>query len=159
MTISCIVACNRLRGIGLDNNIPWHQPKDLKHFRAYTMNKPVVMGRKTYESIGTTLDGRDTIILSKGSGGTYSSLEELLEAYKDVEELMVIGGESVYKQFLDKDIVDKVYMTVIDNDMTCDRYFPELSKDRWLLVEKKKEEKDNKNTYDMTFKTYHRIKQ
>ncbi len=139
MKLSLIVAMANNRVIGIENRLPWHLPADLQHFKKITMGKPILMGRKTYESIGRPLPGRENIVLTrdktfKPEGCTiYHSIDEALEATKDYEEVMVIGGDSFYQQLISK--ADRLYLTFIDLDIKGDAFFPEYSLDEWIEVE------------------------
>ena len=120
-TLSIIVAMGRDRTIGKDNALPWHLPNDLKYFRRVTMGKPIIMGRKTHESIGKALDGRLNIVLTRdrsyqpaaGCVVTHS-VEETLRAVKEHEEAFVIGGAEIISLFLP--VADRLYLTYIDED-------------------------------------------
>jgi len=115
--------------IGKDNKMPWHLPADLKHFKAVTMAKPIVMGRKTYESIGRPLPGRQNVIVSrnldyKAEGcDVVNSIEAAVELLSNVEEIMIIGGGFLYSQMLEQ--ADKLYLTFIDLEIDGDTCFPD----------------------------------
>ena len=135
MKISMIAAMTVNRVIGKDNKMPWHLPEDLKHFKASTMGKPIVMGRKTFESIGRPLPGRHNIVITRQSDFTadgitvVASFEEAQKAAGEVEELAVIGGGQLYKQVLP--LADKLYLTLINIDVEGDTYFPEWDDGSW----------------------------
>nr|WP_247664726.1 type 3 dihydrofolate reductase [Pseudoalteromonas sp. MMG010] len=124
-----IAAMANNRVIGLDNEMPWHLPADLQHFKKVTTGKPVIMGRKTFESIGRPLPNRRNIIITRNSEyqsegiETVSSPEAALELVFDVEEIMIIGGGNIYQQFLP--IADRLYLTLIDLEVAGDTQFPE----------------------------------
>ena len=156
MLISLIVAMDQNRVIGLEGNLPWHLPADLQAFKNITMGKPVIMGRKTYESIGRPLPGRENIILT---GNRFyqapgcivvHSIEESLKAAKDFEEIMVIGGSTVYRSFLP--LTGRIYMTLIDAVFDGDVYFPELDLTDWQEVSRKTFTKNDGQPF-----TYHFI--
>lgn len=143
------------RVIGKDNQLPWHLPNDLKHFKAITMGKPIIMGRKTYESIGRVLPGRKNIILSSNS----SYLVPGAEVVHDIEELvklevnsdsehMIIGGAALYEYFLNK--ATTIYLTKIHADVEGDTFFPALSKD-WVEVEGEHFKVDPQHPFDYSF--------
>lgn len=134
MIISLIAALAADRVIGMENAMPWHLPEDLAWFKRNTLNKPVIMGRKTFESIGRPLPGRHNIVLSSQPGSEpgvtwVTSLEEALAAAGDVEEVMVMGGGSIYSQFLPK--ASRMYLTHIDAEVGGDTYFPDYEPDEW----------------------------
>lgn len=147
MNVSIIVAVDFSNVIGKDGKIPWHIPGDLKYFKELTMDKIVIMGRKTYESIESPLLGRRKIILTKKEGympresdyntiSVSNSLEEAVAccyAEKHESEVFIIGGEEIYKEALERDFVDKIYMTRVHDRFDGDTYFPKLDK-RWVLI-------------------------
>ena len=136
MRVSLIAAMDRNRVIGKDGGLPWHLPEDLKHFKAVTMGKPVIMGRKTHESIGRPLPGRLNIVLT--GDAAYSaegcsvahSAGEALAAAGDVEEVMVIGGAAVYAEWLPR--AARLYLTLIDAEAAGDAYFPAWDPAEWV---------------------------
>lgn len=139
--LSMIVAMSKNRVIGRDNQLPWHLPADLKHFKAVTMGKPIVMGRKTFESIGRPLPGRTNVVLTRDKHWTaegvlvFSSIEDALKDLSDEEEVMVIGGSQIYTALLPK--AGRLYLTEIDLIVTDgDAFFPELSSSEWKEVER-----------------------
>jgi len=153
--ISLIAAMAKNRIIGKENKMPWHLPADLAHFKAVTLGKPVIMGRKTYESIGRALPGRKNIIISRDR--TYkaegcesaSSLEEALALVDNVEEIMIIGGGHLYSQTIP--LADKLYLTFIDLDIDGDTQFPEYKQLNLNEVKREGHAKDEKNPYDCQF--------
>lgn len=153
--ISIIVAMANNRVIGKDNDMPWHLPADLKHFKDVTLGKPIIMGRKTYESIGRPLPGRKNIVLSRDTNfrlegcDNVSSLEEALSLVDDVEEVMIIGGGHLYTQALSQ--ADKLYLTFIDLDVDGDTQFPDYSHLNLDEIKRIKHHKDEKNPYDYQF--------
>ena len=142
MSISIIVACSRNGVIGKDNGLPWHLPEDLKHFKATTMGKPMVMGRKTFESIGRPLPGRTTLVVTRQqdwqADGVFvcHSVQEALQRAEGFlssqsDEIMVVGGEDVYRQCLA--LADNVYQTRVDMDVEGDAFFPPLDDADWRI--------------------------
>ncbi|WP_337261354.1 MULTISPECIES: type 3 dihydrofolate reductase [unclassified Serratia (in: enterobacteria)] len=132
--ISLIAALAADRVIGMENAMPWHLPADLAWFKRNTLNKPVIMGRKTFESIGRPLPGRHNIVLSSQPGTEegvtwVSSLDEALAAAGQVEEVMVMGGGRVYTQFLSR--ANRLYLTHIDTEVEGDTHFPDYEPDEW----------------------------
>ncbi len=129
--LSIIVAMSQNRVIGNNNQLPWHISADLKRFKLITMGKPIVMGRKTWQSLGRPLPGRDNVVLSRDAMFSakgcfvFSSLDDVLAHYACEEEIMIIGGSTVYQ--LAMPITQKLYVTQIHSDYEGDAYFPELS--------------------------------
>lgn len=145
MKLAIIVAAARNGVIGNNNQLPWHLPQDLKYFKSITLGKPVIMGRKTYESIGRPLPGRTNIVVTRNTDWqvdgvvVVNSLEQaLVEARRalaeniEVSEAMIIGGAEIYRSALP--LVDRVYLTQVDVDAEGDAYFPALSETQWQLV-------------------------
>lgn len=126
--ISLIVAHDKNRVIGYENDMPWHLPGDLQYFKEMTMGKPMLMGRKTFESIGRPLPGRRNIVITRNEDyaadgiETAPSLEAALAMVRGVEEVMVIGGEQIFTQALP--MAEKLYITLIDHEFVGDTYFP-----------------------------------
>ena len=135
--ISIIVAMDKNNLIGCKNKIPWHIPSELKRFRSLTMGKPIVMGRKTHESIGRILDGRDNIILSlddkysKQGIIIYNNLNKVIEDFSSHEEIIIIGGSEIYKLALP--LVKKLYITYVDGSYSGDTWFPKFNLNQWSL--------------------------
>ena len=134
--ISLIVAHDKNRVIGYENKMPWHLPGDLQYFKEMTMGKPIIMGRKTFESIGRPLPGRRNIVITRNESYNadgieiVSSLEEAIELTKDDIEIMIIGGEQIFRLALP--IAQRLYITEIDKGFKGDTYFPEYK--GWQLV-------------------------
>lgn len=129
-TVSLIAVVDRNRGIGKDNKLLFNLPDDLKHFKKITAGHTVVMGYKTYKSIGHALPDRRNIVLSTHIRLLHDAkicrdMDEALKAIKDDGEVFVIGGASIYEQFLP--ICDKIYLTVVDTETAADRFFPDYS--------------------------------
>ncbi len=160
MIISIIAAVGENNIIGNKNKLPWNLPADLKHFKDTTMGHCIIMGQKTHESIGRMLPGRTNIVLTfdenyKSEGCIIvTSIEEALRvasAKKD-REVFIIGGASVYKQFID--IADRLYITKIHHSFDGDVFFPEINPNKWKLVSKKEIKKNTKNPHDYSFLIY-----
>jgi dihydrofolate reductase len=157
MSFSIVVAMSENRVIGLNNQLPWHLPNDFKHFKEITMGKPIIMGRKTYESIGKVLPGRKNIILSSNldytvpGGLVIHNLSEIPES--DLEQ-MIIGGAHLYKQCLDK--ADTIYLTIVHATLEGDTFFPELSKE-WIEVDRQRFEADDKHKFSYSFVTLKKV--
>lgn len=135
--ISLIVAHDKNRVIGYENKMPWHLPGELKYFKETTMGKPMIMGRKTFESIGRPLPGRRNIIITRNKDyhaegiELASSLEEAIQMARDAEEIMIIGGEQIFKLAMEN--ADRLYITHIEHEFEGDTYFPSYG-DEWNLV-------------------------
>lgn len=157
MTISIIAAIAKNNVIGNNNRLPWHLPSDMRRFRKITMDKAIIMGQKTFESIGKPLAGRFNIILSKDPNlkidkcMVVNSIEKALEKSKNFSEIMVCGGASVYKQFLP--LANKMYLTLINAEFEGDAYFPDFSWQEWQEIERIDNFADEENSYDYTFLT------
>ena len=138
--ITLIAACSENRVIGKDGTLIWHIPEDLKRFKKLTLGNPIVMGRKTYESIGKRLPGRTNIILSRDKNLridgclVYNKISDILEIFEK-NNIFVIGGGEIYKQFLDK--ADRIELTLIHKNFDGDTYFPEIGIN-WQVVESQK---------------------
>jgi dihydrofolate reductase len=159
--ISLIVAHANHRIIGKDNTMPWHLPADLAYFKQVTMGKPVVMGRKTFESIGRALPGRHNVVITRDPNYSadhitvVNSLQNALDVLHNAEEIMVIGGGSIYQAALP--LADKLYITKILADIAGDTQFPVYDETNdWQLVAEKKYSADEKNSYDLVFCEYQR---
>lgn len=159
MILSLIAAMDKNHLIGVDNNLPWHLPADLQYFKSVTMNKPILMGRKTYDSIGRPLPGRQNIVLTRGDveieGVTVvNSIDEAIAAAGDVEEVMVIGGSSIYELVLPK--VQRMYLSFVEGEFEGDAWFPEFNDEDWEIMDEKKQAPDDKNAHACRFVTYER---
>lgn len=159
--ISLIAAIGEHRGLGKANQLLCHLPADLQHFKELTLGKPIIMGRKTHESIGRALPGRLNIVLSKHTAiikdvTVVESLQEALVLTKDVPEVMIIGGANLFTQALP--LAHQVYLTLIHAQFDADVFFPELDKQIWHCKEALERSRDEKNHYDITFYRYERAK-
>jgi len=162
MRISLVVAMADNRVIGRDNGLPWHLPADLQHFKRITMGKPILMGRRTWESIGRPLPGRTSIVITRDAGYAapgcivVHSVEAALQAAAECgDEAMVIGGAEFYAQVLPR--ADTLYLTRIHADFEGDTVFPELDESEWREVERSDREPDGKNPYRYSFIRLDRI--
>ncbi len=144
--------------IGADNRIPWRLPDDMRYFREITMGKPVLMGRKTYESIPERfrpLVGRTNIVLTNQANYiapgclTTHFIQSALDVAGDVEELMVIGGAKIYEQFLP--IADRLYLTLVDGELEGDVYFPGLDMDEWREMSREDHDIDDRHSHRFAF--------
>lgn len=153
MRISLIAAVSENNVIGNHGKIPWDIPEDLKHFRALTIGKPVIMGRKTYESIGHPLPKRMNIVITRQKGyaaeGCYvvASLDEALRIAdrKNTEEVFVIGGGEIYREALEK--ADRIYLTRVHATIDGDAFFPEFHPEHWNTVSEERNEGDPAYTF------------
>lgn len=133
--LSIIVAIAKNRVIGINNTLPWHLPEDLKRFRALTMGHHIIMGRKTYESLGRLLPGRTTVIVTRNrdyqveGALVANSLQDAIALSKDDDEIFLIGGAELYQAGLN--LADKLYVTEIDLDVAGDAHFPQISLQQW----------------------------
>ncbi|MCD6045986.1 MAG: Dihydrofolate reductase [Gammaproteobacteria bacterium] len=161
MLISIIAAMAEGRVIGLNNHMPWHLPADLRHFKALTIGKPVIMGRQTYLSLGKPLPERRNIVLTHDVNfiapgcevaHNWSAVEALCA---DCSEIMVIGGEAVYKQILPQ--AHRLYLTQIALATKGDRFFPQWNESEWQLVAEEAFAADEKNPHAYRFLEYRRI--
>lgn len=154
MIISLIVAMDENRVIGCKNKLPWNIPSELKYFRETTKGKPVIMGRKTHDSIGRPMPERLNIIVTrdkdcKADGCVVvNSREDAIKAAKGSDEIMVIGGAEIYKLFLP--IADRLYITKVHGTFRGDTYFPEFDENEWVKAREKFVEKDDENRYSYT---------
>lgn len=159
-SLSIISAMDENRLIGSNNALPWHLPADFAFFKKTTMGKPILMGRKTYESIGRPLPGRRNIIISRDPNylvdgcDTTNSLEAALKLVHDQPEAMLIGGSSLYKQFIGR--TDTLYLTLIHDQFEGDAWFPEIDMNQWIETWREDHSADEKNTKDYSFIKYSR---
>lgn len=139
MSLSVIVALAKNRVIGLNNTLPWHLPEDLKRFKQLTMGHHIIMGRKTYESLGRLLPGRQTVIVTRNpdykvdGAIVVHSLEQAISVSSADSEAFLIGGAELYQQSLP--LAKRLYLTMIDAEFEGDAYFPEIELDHWDLLE------------------------
>lgn len=137
--LSAIVAMDKNRLIGQNNALPWHLPADLKHFKSLTLGKPIVMGRKTWDSIGKPLPGRENIVITRDASlsldGAHvvnsidAAIEKACQLYAPLEEIMFIGGMMLYQEMLPR--LNRLYITEIDHEFAGDAWFPELQTEDW----------------------------
>lgn len=157
-TLALIAALDRDRLIGRDNALPWRLPEDLRHFKATTLGKPVIMGRKTWESLGRPLPGRRNVVVSRNAdyalqgAELVGSLEAALSLTAEAEEVFVIGGAELYRQALP--LAQRLYLTEIDASHTGDAWFPAFAADEWQ--ETAREEHANADGLAYAFVRYER---
>ncbi len=158
--LSLVVAVSENDVIGRDNALPWHLPADLKHFKAVTMGKPIVMGRKTYESIGRPLPGRLNIVITRNRAleipgvAVVGSFEEALARAGDVPEVAVIGGAELFRSALP--LASRVYFTRVHGIFEGETKFPPLELTQWRETDRSTHPADDKHAYAMTFSTFDR---
>lgn len=158
MIVSMIAAMAKNRVIGADNQMPWHLPADLGHFKRCTLGKPVIMGRKTYQSIGKALPGRVNIVVTRDANYALkdavvvTDCDSAIEAAGSVDEVMIIGGGSIYEHFLP--LCQRLYLTEIELDVQGDTYFPDYPQvAQWQEVSSEAHLPDSKNPYPYRFFT------
>lgn len=158
--VSAIVAAAENNAIGKDNQLLWHLPNDLRFFKRTTTGHPVIMGRKTYESVGKPLPNRRNIIITRQAGYAVEgaevvhSLTEALEGCSGEAEVFVVGGAEIYDQALP--VIDRIYLTRVHAVLSADSFFPELDEREWLLVSAENHPVDNRHAYSYTFRIYER---
>ena len=163
MTISAIVAIAKGNVIGKDNDIPWYLPADLKYFKKQTIHHHIIMGRKTYQSIGRPLPKRTNIVITRDpffiatNCIICSSVEDALEIAQNngAQEVFIIGGGMIYD--LTQQYWDRIYLTEVHLEVKGDIYFPKLKEEEWKLVSSNPQKADEKNEYDYTFKIFERL--
>jgi dihydrofolate reductase len=161
MKLSIIVAMSRNRVIGRHGELPWKLSADLQRFKRLTMGHPIIMGRKTFESIGRPLPGRRSIVISRRpnyqveGAQTAANLQEAILAAQDADESFVIGGGEVYSQALP--LAERLYVTAVETDSEGDAFFPQLNERQWRLVEETTHPADERNLFPMRFLILDRI--
>jgi dihydrofolate reductase len=162
MIISLVVAAATNNAIGLKGQLPWNLPNDLKHFKNVTWGMPIIMGRKTFESLGKPLKGRKNIVISrqmdtKDGIVVVKSLEDALfvAGQTDAKEAMVIGGGEIFRQVFEK--ADRIYLTRIETAPEADTFFPVIDDKLWHLMSRKDYQPDEKNAYSYSFQTWERF--
>ncbi|MPQ45621.1 dihydrofolate reductase [Marinifilum sp. N1E240] len=160
MKLSIIVAASRNNVIGRDNQLIWRLSADLKRFKALTTGHTIIMGRKTFDSIGKPLPNRTSIIITKQEDYKMEgcivvhSLEEALQAVTNDEKVFIIGGGTIYKEAIDK--ADELFLTLVHAEFEGDTYFPEIKNETWESVDRKDCLPDEKNEYPYSFIDYKR---
>ncbi|MCT6866994.1 MAG: type 3 dihydrofolate reductase [Gilliamella apicola] len=163
--LSVIVAMAHNRVIGLNNQMPWHLPADLAWFKKNTLNKPVIMGRKTFESIGRPLPNRHNIVISRqiepsdnkiSNVSWVKSIDEAisLAQKQQPDEVFIIGGGNIYQQVLP--LIERLYLTHIDAELQGDTYFPDYLPEQWQVIYQEDHQADEKNSYPYQFKILQR---
>jgi dihydrofolate reductase len=158
--VSIVVATDDHGGIGLGGGLPWHLPEDLKRFKALTMGKPIVMGRRTHDSIGRPLPGRHNIVISRQPGlriegcTVVDSLDAALAAAGPVPEVVVIGGADVYRLALPG--AETLYLTRVHADVGADTFFPALDAADWEEVAREERPADERHAHALSYVTLRR---
>ncbi len=154
-----VVAMGEKNEIGFENQLLWHLPKDLKHFKDLTSGHPIIMGRKTYESIGKPLPNRTNIVISRKTDWfeegilIVGSIKEALKFAKKIDEdIFIIGGGTIYEQTID--LCDKLEVTLVKAELKADTFFPKIDVKIWRKTSEICHEKDEKNDYDFCFQTF-----
>ena len=167
MNLAIIVAVAHKGVIGRDNRMPWHLPNDLKYFKRLTLGKPVIMGRKTFESIGKPLPGRANIVITRQQGWCADgveavhnlddaiSLAEVLTHSNGADEAMIIGGAQLYNESLIR--ANRLYLTEVAGDFDGDTYFPVIDQKEWRELLREEQIADDDNLYDHTFLVFERV--
>jgi len=158
--VSLIVAYDKARGIGKDNRLPWRLPAEMQYFKKTTMGKPIVMGRRTFESIGRALPGRRNIIVTRRIApldgvDRAASLEDALRLVPDAAEVMVIGGAELYRAALPG--AQRIYATEVDGLFDSDTFFPLLDRDDWRETSRDHRAADSSNPFAVDFVVYDRL--
>ncbi len=160
--VSIVVAVDEHGGIGLDGRLPWHLPEDLRRFKALTMGKPVVMGRRTHESIGRALPGRTNIVVSRQPGREFAgctvvpTLEAALAAAAGAEETCIIGGAEIYRRALP--LADTLHLTRVHATVGADTFFPPLDAGGWEETHREDHPADARHAHAYSFVTLRRAR-
>jgi len=155
MKVSIVVAMDDNRVIGADGRLPWHLSADLRHFKSITMGKPIIMGRRTHESIGRSLPGRENVVITRNRNyraqdcTVLQGLECVYARFSNVHEIMIMGGGELYKQTLDR--ADRIYLTEVHTECDGDTRFPDFVREQWREVEREDYRADEKNEFDYSF--------
>ncbi len=160
--LSLICAMDKNRLIGNNNELPWHLPADLALFKKNTMGKPIIMGRKTFDSIGRSLPGRQNIVITSNPSWSTegcdaaNSVDQALALVKNADEVMLIGGASLYQQTIER--ADMLYLTLINHTFSGDTWFPEFDLQQWTVVEETFFDSNETNSHSFSFIKYIREK-
>ena len=159
MIVSAVVAIAENHAIGKNNQLLWHLPNDLKHFRLITTGHTVIMGRKTYESVGKPLPNRRNIIITRqqieiAGCEVVSSIEEALALCAAEQEVFIVGGAEIYK--LAMPLTDRIYLTIVHQSFDADAFFPEINKTEWTETQREDHPADEKNAIPYSFITLNR---
>ena len=160
MRVSLIAALDRNHAIGRGNALPWHLPDDLKRFKALTLGKPVLMGRRTAQSLGRALPGRSNLVLTRGGAVPFAGMQavasldeaKVIAAAEGAGELCVIGGGEIYRLLLDK--ASDLYLTWVDTEVVADTHFPEVDPAQWQEVDSQPHAADERHAFAFRFAHY-----
>ena len=159
-TITLIVAASENNAIGINNQMPWHLPNDFKYFKRNTIEHSVLMGRKTFESIGKALPDRRNIVITRNADfqgadiDVANSIQEALLYCRDEREVFIIGGANIYQQALP--LANKVLLTRVHTTIQGDAFFPTLSSEDWEMISAEPHQADDKHAFNYTFEVYKR---
>jgi dihydrofolate reductase len=162
VTISFVVAYDRNRAIGKDNHLPWRLPDDMKHVRQVTIGKPMIMGRRTWDSIGRPLPGRTSIVLTRDLGFRCDgcliarTADEALKLAGAAPEIIVFGGARVFEEFLPR--ADRMYLTEVETEVDADTHFPKFDVSEWREVERTRHPADERHPFAFSFVTLARVR-
>jgi dihydrofolate reductase len=161
MTVSIVVAISENHVIGKDNKLLWHLPNDLKHFKDITTGHTIIMGRKTYESVGKPLPRRRNIIITRQAISidgceVVDSIEAALALCKDEPEVFIVGGAEIYRLLLH--LTNRIYLTIIHKEFEGDSFFPEIDKQEWREVSREDHQPDEKNLLPYSFITLENVR-
>jgi dihydrofolate reductase len=157
MIVSSVVAISENNAIGKDNKLLWYLPTDLKHFKQITNGQTIIMGRKTFDSMGKPLPNRRNIVITRNpdlkldGAEVTNSVAEALSLCKTEEEVFIIGGAEIYKQAMDQ--TNRIYLTRVHQRFDADAYFPELDMTKWVETAREEHQPDEKNNIAFTFLT------
>jgi len=160
LKITLIVAASENNAIGKDNQMLWHLPDDFKYFKRNTVGHSIVMGRRTFESIGKALPERRNIVVTRNQDWVVedvdvaNSIDDVMKYCRDEREIYIIGGANLYKQTLP--LAEKILLTRVHTVINGDAYFPELSEEEWRLSHQEYHAKDDRHAYDFTFEVWER---
>jgi dihydrofolate reductase len=163
MWVSLIVAVSENGVIGRDGGLPWRLSQDLRRFKQLTMGHHLVIGRRTWEEVGTPLPGRTMVVVTRdrrfvAQGVLVAhSLDEALELARDDDEPFIGGGAEIYRMALERSLVDRLYITRVHADIEGDTVFPEIDLEAWRLISREDHEADDKNQYPFSFLVYNRV--
>lgn len=161
--VTIIAAIGLNNALGKDNDLIWHLPADLKRFKKTTIGFPIIMGRKTYESIGRPLPNRTNIIVTRNADYhqdgciVKSSLEEAVESVANEEHAFIIGGAQIYNQAIEQGLADRLDITLVQESFEADVYFPEFDKMGWELISREDFDKDEKNPHNYSFLQFKKV--
>jgi dihydrofolate reductase len=158
-SLTIIVATDKQGGIGIDNQLPWHLPEDLAHFKRTTSGHAIIMGRKTFESIGRALPNRRNIVVSRDPGWTHAGVEcvnslEAARAAVSADDAFIIGGAQIYQQALS--LADRLIVTEIQQEFSCDAFFPSIDSNEWKEIARENHYSEAKQL-NYAFITYKRL--